>query len=326
MQEILSQTQIDQILNGIASGEFCEEEIDPQRKGKRVKDYDFRSPKKFTKEQLRTLSSIYDNYGRHLSSFFTGSLRTFCQVEVMSIEEQRYYEYNNALPESILMGVVELKPMEGSVLIEFSRAINYAVIDRLLGGNGEYTEVTHDYTEIEMALMDRIFRQIIVFLKEAWSNVAVVEPVLNQFVTNSRLTQLMPLDEVVVIVVMKVTIKSVSGTMSICLPWANIQSVIDKMSTKQWFTQRKNDSEDKPTQREAVLSRITSSQLELRGVLGGTVLSLREVLQLQVGDVVQLDQAVGSEVQINAGNSTWFYGNLGIKKNKMAIRVSTVVE
>jgi len=326
MQEVLSQSQIDQLLSGIASGEFDNEEVDPQRRGKKIKEYDFRSPKKFTKEQLRTMSSIYDNFGRHLSSFFTGSLRTFCQVEVLSIEEQRYYEYNNALPESILMGVVEMKPLEGSMLIEFSRAINYAIIDRLLGGNGDYSEVSHDYTEIELALMDRVYRQIIVFLKEAWANVADVEPSLNHFVTNSRLTQLMPLDEVVVIVVMKVTIRNVTGSISICLPWINIESVIDKLSTKQWFTQRKIDHEDKPTQREAMLSRINTSQLELRGVLGGTALTLKEVLQLQVGDVVQLDQAAGSDVQINAGATTWFYGNLGVRKNKMAIRINTVVE
>ena len=104
----LSQAEIDALLNSLTSGAPAAKEDE----GPKIRKYDFKSPKKFTKEQLRTLDGLYENFSRMLSSFLSGILRQFCEVTVLSIEEQRFFEYNNALPDSALIGKIDLKPAD----------------------------------------------------------------------------------------------------------------------------------------------------------------------------------------------------------------------
>jgi flagellar motor switch protein FliM len=171
MAEILSQSQIDALLSNLTRE--APETILPDVGGKKIKEYDFRSPKHFTREQLKLLFSIYENYARILSSYATGILQTYCLVEIVEVEEQQYYEFNNALPDSVLMGVVDLvvkdtESDEDLVLMDLSKDIGFCAIDRLLGGAGVPLAVDRDYSEIELALLEHFVKGMVNLMKNVW--------------------------------------------------------------------------------------------------------------------------------------------------------------
>jgi flagellar motor switch protein FliM len=323
MPEILSQSQIDNLLNELSSSDAnCDI---PIKKEKKIKDYDFKSPKKFSKEQLKILTSIYDNFARHLSSYFSGILRVNSQINVATVEEQPYYEYNNALPDSVLIGVLDLKPFERSILVDISNPITFTIIERLLGGSGTSVTLNREFTEIEIALMDKIFRQIVIIKKDVWSNYLTVEPKLERIETNARLIQSLSSDDIVVIVVMDVIIKSVQGTISVCIPCANLESLLNLSTHNQTQTKKAIDDEQDNAIKDAMKSHIQGSRLQIDAIFGSATLTLKEVHNLQIGDVVMLEQRVDGDVKVNIENKTWFYGTPGIKKNKKVIKINKVI-
>ena len=168
MADVLTQAQIDEMLKNVAAGAVPEV---TQKEEEKVKEYDFRAPKKFTKEQIKVLDGIFENYARLLSSYLTGLLRLYCRVSLVNIEEQRYSEFNNALPDYVLMGMVDLgikneEVSETNVIIQISNTITFTMIDRLLGGRGEYRDVNRDFTEIEITIMNDVMNSMANLLYE----------------------------------------------------------------------------------------------------------------------------------------------------------------
>lgn len=325
MAEVLSQNQIDDLLSSLKSGDIAYSELESSSNEKKVRPYDFKIPKKFNKEQLKTLSIIYENYGRVLSSFLSGTLRNYCEVEVATIEEQRYFEYSNALPENILMGVIEMKPLQGSSMITMSQSIAFAIVDRLLGGQGEMYEVDRDYTDIEVALLQKIIKDMSFLLKDAWSNVYQIEPNFLRLESNSRQSQLVSPNETVVIVVLKVKIKDVDGDVSFCMPYEILEPVLEHLNTRYWFTERRSSEEDRIANKNSLLKNVNSIPLELKVVLGKSHVTLNEIMELQKGDVIQLETQVTDKAVVKSKKNEWFRGTLGMVGNHVAIKIDQVL-
>ncbi len=325
MPEILSQNEIDDLLSSLLSGQPEDDPEAEKAPDRKIKEYDFKNPKKITKEQLKMINSIYEHFSRYLSSYFSGILREYCEINVVSMDEQPYFEYNNSLPDAVLIGALEVKPIEGLVLVDFSNSISFSLIERLLGGNGEGKVPERDFTEIETTLMTKIFRQIAVYMQEAWSGVMGVEASLKQIETNARLVQSVPMEEVVVLIITEVTIGSVSGTINFCIPCINLESILEQLSQNKKNGKRAADSKE-DTNKETMLSNVKRTPLVGDAVFGGTMLTLKDVMNLQVGDVIKIDQDVRSEVRIDIGGRTWFYGIPGLHRNKKVIKVSRVLE
>ncbi len=330
MPDILSQAQIDELLKGLNTGELDLNEIDEKASEKKVKEYDFRSPKKFTKEQLKKLDSIYNNYTRSLSSYFTGILRMFCQLDVTQIEEQRYHEFSNALPDSVMMGVVDLNIKDSTVpdttiIFELSKPIVFSIIDRLLGGSGETVSMERDFTEIELSLIENVLKNMVKLFKDAWKNYAEMEPQLVGIETNSRLMQTISLDDVVLITVIDVSMKGQVGNMSICVPAINLEEIIKKMNTRLPKSDKKLDEFKESERRDIIFNSVKDSDLELTAVLGELELTLSDVLNLQVDDIVQLDKLVNDVIDIRVGTKTWFRGKMGNYKKRKAVQISEIL-
>lgn len=322
MPDVLTQSQIDELLNSLSTGETSFEKTGAQGN---VKEYDFKSPKKLSKEQIKTLMGVYENFARHLASYLSGILRIYCEVSVVSIEEQPYYEYNNSLPDSVLIGVMGAKPIEGNILVDLSNNISFTLIDRLLGGSGAGVSINREFTEIETTLMERIFRQISVFTKEAWSGLLSMESGFKQIETNARLVQSMAMDEVVVIVLMDVGIGATRGSINLCIPCINLETIIDQLNRSRYRSKRMLEPEQENALKSIMVSHVNDSPLDVEGVFGQTVLTLREVLNLQVGDVISLDQPADKNISLNIGGRTWFFGTPGVRKNRKAVKISKVL-
>lgn len=346
--EALSQEQIDALLRDMANGgedDPAEAEADapiaapvggfaasapimavrgsgvPKRAEKKFTFYDFTNPKVFSKEQLRMMRIIYDNYAKHLSSIMSGRLRTECTISIAAIEELRFYEYNNGLQESIMMGVLEARPLEGSMLIEVDRDTAYLIIEKLLGWVGEEPAPSdNDFTDIEIKVFENFFTEISKYLREAWANVTDLEPRLDRIETNARLTQIMPLDEIVIVVMLRVGIHEYEGKMSICVPCLNLQALLDQSQSYLTAKRRKNQ-EDADKTKQDIFENLKTTRVDVRGILGSTTLSLQDLLYLQTGDVLPLDTSKDSLITLRVGSLDWYQGEVGTKKNRMAVKI-----
>ena len=238
MADVLSQSQIDALLNSFSEeGAKALDEIEEQSSEKKVKNYDFKMPKKFTKEQLKTIDGIFESYSRVLSSYLTGLLRVYCKVEVIQTEEQLYYEFNNALPDYVMMSMVNMGIMDDDVLetsciLELSNPISYTMMDRLMGGAGTYSDQSRDFTEIEVEIMTTVMKRMAALLKEPWGSYIDTNPTLTSIETNSRVVQPFSPDEVVIIVMLEVEIKDIKNTISICIPAMGLESIMSKFGDK----------------------------------------------------------------------------------------------
>lgn len=144
-----------------------------------------------------------------LASYFSGTLRTVCEVEVQQIEEQRYYEYNNALPDNSLTGLVNIKPADkryddSTMILDMSTSLGFYLIDRVLGGPGTGYDIERNYTDIEIAILSNIFEKITQRLQDTWSNNLQVNVSLSGIETNSRLLQVFAPEDIVVIIILSI--------------------------------------------------------------------------------------------------------------------------
>ena len=328
MADVLTQAQIDEMLKSVAMGA---EPIVTQTEEVKVKEYDFRAPKKFTKEQIKVLESIFENYARLLSSYLTGMLRLYSRVTLVNIEEQRYNEFNNALPDYVVMGMVDLgikndEISETDVIIQVSNAITYTMIDRLLGGKGEYSDISRDFTEIEITIMADILKSFSMLLQEPWMTHIDLEPRLIGIETNSRVVQTIGHEDTVIIVALEVEINNQKSIISVCIPAINLDEIMGKFIPRYTRSGRKTDANREQERRDNIMTGISTTELDITAVLSTINLDLYEVLTLQINDVIPLDKKITENITVVVGDKQWCDGKLGTYNGKKAIMVENFTE
>ncbi|MCR4610846.1 MAG: flagellar motor switch protein FliM [Lachnospiraceae bacterium] len=323
MGDVLSQSEIDNLLQALSSGEIDAEEMKSSSSEKQVKDYDFARPSKFSKEHLRTLEIIFEHYGRLLSTNLPVYLRKNVQVEVMNSEAVTYMEFSNALSNPVLLGIVDFSPLEGSIIMEMASKLGYAIVDRMLGGEGEPLDKVRDFSEIELSIVERIMIACIELLREPWQNVVDVVPRLERIETNSQFAQIISPSEMIAIVTVNIKIGEVEGLMNVCLPYITLEPVMDKLNTKFWYSnmQEREDFEYKDNI-EALISKAT---IPVKAVLGNNAISVGDFGALQVGDIIRLDKKVDNELDIYVGDMKKFTALPGSSGNSYAVRITTVI-
>jgi len=188
----MSQSEIDALLNALSSGEVDVEEIQEVDNSKKIKKYDFRNPQKISKEQLRTLEVIHENFARHMQTFLTGYLRAPAKINILTVDQFAYSEFSNALSNPAFLTIIDFNPLNGQILIDISPNIIYTIIDRLLGGDGNDKQEIRAFTEIELSLLKNMMQKIAGDIKEAWSNVIELKPTLEKIETNPQFAQIVP--------------------------------------------------------------------------------------------------------------------------------------
>ena len=322
MGDVLSQNEIDNLLNALSSGELDVEEI-KENSEKQVKDYDFARPSKFSKEHLRTLEIIFEHYGRLLSTNLPVYLRKSVQVEVMNSEAVTYQEFSNALSNPVLLGIINFAPLQGNIIIEMASNLGYAIVDRMLGGKGEPMDKVREFSEIELLIIERILVICVNLLSEPWENVVDIKPHLERIETNSQYAQIISPSEMIAIVTIDITIGDVQGLMNVCLPYITLEDVIDKLNTKYWYSNMQ--SQDEASYADAIESLINRAQIPVKAVLGNSVVSVSDFTSLQKGDIIRLDRKVDEELDVYVGNIKKFAALPGESGDCYAVRVTSVI-
>ena len=323
MGDVLSQEEIDRLLNALDSGELDANDMQ-ETDERQVKDYDFARPSKFAKEHLRTLEFIFEHFGRLLSTNLPAYLRKNVQVEVMNSEAITYSEFSNALSNPVLLGIIDFSPLEGNILIELASSLGYAMIDRLLGGRGVPLERSREFSEIELILMERIINVCTNLLIEPWASVAAIEPRLERIETNSQFAQIISPGEMTAIVTMNVTIGDVEGLMNVCIPFSCVESVVDKLNTKYWYSASQVNDEE--SYREVIENTLSRAKIPVRAVLGKSTISVNDFINLQMGDIIRLNSKVDEELEVYVGSIRKFRALPGASGDSYAVRVVSIIE
>lgn len=322
MGEVLSQSEIDNLLAALSAGDLDVEQMQDTT-AKQAKDYDFKRPAKFSKEHLRTLEIIYEHYGRLISTNLPVYLRKNIQVSVASSETVTFSEFTNALSNPVILGIVNFQPLVGNIIIELASNLGYAMLDRMLGGQGVPLEKVRDFSEIEMTIIEKLMIICMQLMRDPWKNVVDIQPMMERIETNPQFVQVISPNDMIAIVTMNIKIGEVEGLMNICLPYFTLETIMDKLNTKFWFsTMKEGSEEDYEEHIDALLRRI---DVPIKAVLGKSSVTVHDFTTLQVGDIIRLDSHVDSELRIYVGNIEKFTALPGAIKKNYAVRVTQVL-
>ena len=322
MGEVLSQNEIDSLLTALSNGELDMDEMKDAGE-KQVKNYDFARPAKFSKEHLRTLEIIFEHYGRLLSTNLPVYLRKNIQIEVMNSEAVTYSEFSNALSNPVLLGIVNFAPLKGNIILELATNLGYAMVDRMLGGPGAPLDRMREFSEIELLIIERMMNVCINLMREPWENVVDIHPHMERIETNSQFAQIISPSEMIAIVTLNMKFGDVEGLMNICLPYMTLENVMDKLNTKYWYsTMQQADDEGYADAIEALISR---APMPVKAVLGNSMISVNDFINLQVGDIIRLDTKVDEELDVYVGSIKKFTALPGASGEQYAVRVTSVI-
>jgi len=321
--DILSQNEIDRLLQQLNTGELDVKEFKIDTSEKKIRNHDFRRPSKFAKDHLRTLQIINENYARLLTNFLSGYLRTLVQVDVQTVQAMQYSEFTNSIANPAVLGIINFNPLPGSIIMEINPSIAYALIDRILGGRGFTMEKVRGFTEIELAILMRLITQMLGLMQDPWENVTTVRPYLDRIETNAQFAQLMSPNEMVVLVTFTAKIGEVEGLMNLCIPHMTVEPVMSKLSTKLWFSLIEHGKNEKS--KEVIEKKIEESKINITAILGRTTISVHDFLMLQQGDVLTLNTNVDGKIEVMVGDMLKFYGKPGARNKKMAVKVTDIV-
>lgn len=318
MSNVLSQEEIDALLNALNSGEEPEGTDGSQQKGE-VRLYDFRDANKFPKEQIRTLESVFDNFAQLLANQLTGTLRSVTSVKLLAVEERLYKEFNNAMPSPVLLNVLNMPPLEGSVLMMISPEIAYAIVNRVFGGMRDEADYSKSFTEIELVVLERILHQFMGLMDEAWKKIVEVDASIERMETSSQFAQIVAMNEPVAIVTLEIVIGETMGLISICIPHLAIEPIAQQLSTMLWFSSARNKHIE--SRGSDISQRLSTSLVTLQAQFSDTPATIGEILSLQVGDVIQLNHGVKDKISVIIEGKQKFSGMIGVKNSRYAVQI-----
>jgi len=321
--DVMSQSEIDSLLEALSTGSVDVDSITRDSGEKKIKSYDFRRPDKFSKDQLRAIQMIHESFTRQLTTTMSTMVRSMVSAEIASVDQLAYDEFIRSLVQPTVIGILEMYPFSGNALIEINPNLVFAIIDRMLGGRGEFSGKIRELTDIERTVVERLLMRMLELLEEAWSTVVDVRFRYENLESNPFFVQICPGTDMVLLVILKLKVSEVEGMVSICIPYFLMEPIMDKLSSQQWFasTGRKTDERSG----EYLQKHLGKVRVPVALELGHTVLSVADVLQLSVGDVVKLDEVLGDPLDVRIGNMVKFKAVPGTSNGNYAAEISEII-
>ena len=323
--DVLTQEQIDALLAAANDESTDLEELKREETTRKVKVYDFKRPDKFSKDQIRTLYMLHESFARMLNTYMSSHLRTLVNVDVASVEQSTYQEFVQSLINPSVITILGVPPLKGNIIFELSSEIAFAYLDRVFGGDGTTAIKTRVLTEIEDAVMRRFVNSAMERFKESWSNVTPMNPVLEATESNPQFTQIVPPNDMVVVVTMNTKLGEVEGLMNICIPYLVLEPVMSKLTTTFWVAASAAKDET-GIHAESIRKQLNRTQVPFVVEVGRVQITIREFLTLGFGDVLQLNTKVKEDFPCMIGTNAKFLCRPGTFGKKLAVQITQVVK
>ncbi|AZK47786.1 flagellar motor switch protein FliM [Paenibacillus lentus] len=323
MVDVLSQNEIDALLAALSSGEMDAEELKKEETQKKIRAYDFKRAVRFSKDHIRSLTRIHENFARFLTTYFSAQLRTFVQINVVQVEQLPYDEFIRSIPKMTILNIFEAEPLEGRMVLEVHPNVAFAMLDRLLGGIGMAPSKIGSLTEIETIIMERIFSRAFDSLQEAWKTVIDISPRMEALETNPQFMQIVSPNETIALISLSTKIGDTTGMINLCIPHVVIEPIMPKLSVHHWFVSQKKARA--PEEVDALRNRVNKTKLPIIAELGESQITIQEFLGLSVGDVISLNKPVHDGLAIRIGDRLKYIGSPGTIKDRVAVQIDEIV-
>lgn len=330
--DILEQNEIDALLNAIDSGEVEQDSIQGQifsrhrRRGEsvEVRPYDFKRPERVSKDQMRALQTLHESFARNFGASLSGFLRTIVEVKVANCEQMTYAEFISTLPNPTSFNLVQSDNLEGQMCLEISPLIIYPIIDRLLGGTTQDLFIPQrPMTLIETKLIGNVTHRGLDAMSEAWSGIRQLVFSICATESNPQLVQIVPPNEVVVVVGFEIKMSNRAGTMNLCIPYNVIEPIMDDLAAQSWFAV--NDQSKNADVQQRIDKSLNRATVEIAGVLAQTTMTVQELINLQPGDLILTEKPAIQPVMIEVEGEKKFWASMGKIKGKRALQVMDAV-
>lgn len=321
MSEVLSQNEIDALLAALSSGEIG---IDEQanEEAHKVKKYDFLRPNKFSKDHMRTLERVHENFSRIASNYLTAYLRTSVQINVMSAEQTTFQEFIHSIPNPTILISFTLDPFDGILLFETGPQFVFQVIDILFGGQGKSSIRTREFTEIEKNIIKRINLKMLENLKVAWEDVVDVDAKFDTLETNPVLNQVMAPNEAVALITMSANIGDNQSFLNMCIPYISIEKFMDKLVIQyKNSVSYREDSENK----KKIENNISNVDVQCEVELGKSIITVEDFLNLSIGDSITLSRKTREPLDMYVEKNLYYKVYPGTISKKMGAQIVEIL-
>ncbi|MCZ6611667.1 MAG: flagellar motor switch protein FliM [Planctomycetota bacterium] len=333
MTDVLDQTDIDALMSAVSAGEVEE----ATQKGQifsrhrsdlenvEIKDYDFKRPERISKDQMRALHTLHEAFARNFSASLSGFLRTIVEVRVANADQLTYAEFISSLPNPTSFNLIDAPVLDGQLCLELSPLIIYPIIDRLLGGSSEEVFIPkRPLTLIETRLIQKILKRGMTALSEAWESVKKIDFTLAEMESNPQIVQIVPPNEVVVVIGFELKLGNRAGTMSLCIPFTVIEPLMGDISARSWFQAGRGDSDDHWGR--LIADRIADASVEVTARLAETTITVADLRNLEAGDLIMTDKLATSPVTIYVEAVPKFLGSIGQHRGYRAVRIQRSIK
>jgi len=323
MAKILSQNEIDALLNQVTAGEEAQaiEDIGDQGEiARKAVAYDFKHPNRVSKDQMRTLESLHSNFAGHFGSALSGITRSVVDIDLLSVDQITYSEFIMSLVSPSSTYLFTVSPLEGAGILDFNPSVVFSFVDRMFGGSGKSLSTERELTGIEKSIMSKIVNRGFKELERAWEHILTLKIKMSAFESNPQFIQIVPPGETVIVISLQIKMQSSSGIMTICYPYLTLEDVVAKLSAQNWIDANKKMIDDNDRSDNA--KRIKPVMTDVKAVLAETSISIRELIDMEVGDVLRCDHLAHSDIDIIIGDQTKFRGRPGQFGKKIAVKIS----
>ena len=325
MADILSQEEIDALLEAVDDTDTTPDTLLKKEKKvdqRQVTLYDFKRPNRVSKEQLRALRSIHDKMVRTLSAQISSVMRSIVEIQLHSVDQMTYGEFLMSLPSPTSFNVFSMKPLEGSGVLEINSSIAFPMVDRLLGGKGEAYDTNRDFSDIELNLLDTILRVIMQNLKEAWSPVTELYPVVEAKESSPNVIQIVAQNEIVVMVVMEIIIGHTSGMMNICYPVIALEPVLPKLAARDIMI---SETSSKKSRNRELKTLLGGARVNVEAIIGDAKLTLRDLFELSKDDILILNRPADDTAILCVDGEDKFVASLGLNRFRKTVEVNEII-
>ncbi len=322
--DVLSQSEIDELLSALSTGVVTAEEIKTEEKQRKIKIYDFKRPDKFSKDQIRTIYMLHENFARLINTYLSAHLRTLIHIDVASVDQLTYEEFIRSMPNPSVISIFQMKPLKGNAILEINPNIVLAIIDRLFGGPGLPPAKARSLTDIEETIIRRVINKALESMQEAWKQVVAIEPRMEALETNPQFTQIVPPNDMVVLITLQAKIGQAEGLMNICIPYLVLEPIMSKLTTTFWVSSAAA-KQSSPEIMNVLQRKLERTLIPVIVELGRATVTVHELLDLGVGDVLQLETKAEEDLNILIGNREKFKCKPGLVGHRTAIQITQVI-
>lgn len=324
MSEVLSQSEIDALLNAMSSGDLDAVQAVEDASETVVKPFDFHRPSKFSKDQLRTIELLHETFCRAAQNHLSGALRTIVELEVLTADQVSYGEFVNSMPVPSLITIVSMEPLEGNAILEINLPIVFSIIDRLVGGPGSNRPRTRELTEIELALIHNVVEALLKAFTEAWSEITPVRFRRVGTEMNPQFAQIAAPSDMVVLISLELRVGSQTGMLALCIPALVLEPAMGRLTTQSYFSNLADSSS--PESRAGIASELGAVTVQVAVELGDARLNVEDLLALAPGDVIPLAVPPDADAVVRVGRRLAFTAQPGVRGRRAAVQITGKVE